>query len=292
MKNKDKSDKKLPIWRMLLAIIIAAVATALIVYGSISLVAKDAISKKMIQRVVSKINLLDTYGEDTVKAINVGIMHQTHSAYTDNLYLLQEQLPDYLNETQIKQYLIQKIAEFSASIISDQKAVFDPRDTAIFFDGVLEHVNTETGIALSQDDLKEEIMTAFGGNVYSSTEKMHIIYPGRAVFCVILGAFMLLGVYFVIWPKFVMASILGAISIIVLFIVLLVFGRILGKVFDLSYVTSVFGTNAFHVWIGNVSKLFTRRAFLALLGLIIPVGVTVAYYIDYIHILNIRKDVN
>ena len=181
----------LPLWRVLLGIILAVVATGLLIYGSVTLTAKAAISKQMIEETVNGIDLMEEYGEDATKAINVGIMHLTNSAYTDHLYLDRSELRSYLDDQEIKRFIIQKVSEFSAVITSDTAAMLTAEEISPFLEKVRLHAEQETGLQITNEQVEAEIRKAIDGDQMFS--EYQLIYPGRALLCIVLGAFLLLG---------------------------------------------------------------------------------------------------
>ena len=83
--------------RTLISGLIFLLATGMLVFASVTLTAKRAVSKAMIQKVYSQADLYEEYGDAVTDILNVGIMHLTDSAYTDHLYLTKDQLPQFFN---------------------------------------------------------------------------------------------------------------------------------------------------------------------------------------------------
>ena len=278
----------MPLWRSLAAIVLTVAGTALLIYGSVMLTAKAAISNRMIREVVAEMDLMKEYGEDTAKAINVGIMHLTDSAFTERLYLSPKQLPQYLDEGQIKSFLIDKVSAFSSALTSGSQAGLEARELVAFFDRVRDHVRQETGIEITEAAAEAEVEQAIGAAAWS-LEGHQIIHSGRAVACIVLGALLLIGVYLAAWPKFLLSSLLCAMGCVLLCLTLRVTGGSLQRVFDMTELISTFGSGAFSLWIGKVSALFIQRSHVALIGLFVPIVVTVAYIIDSNHIARLES---
>lgn len=278
----------LPLWRVLLGIILAVVATGLLIYGSVTLTAKAAISKQMIEETVNGIDLMEEYGEDATKAINVGIMHLTNSAYTDHLYLDRSELRSYLDDQEIKRFIIQKVSEFSAVITSDTAAMLTAEEISPFLEKVRLHAEQETGLQITNEQAEAEIRKAIDGDQMFS--EYQLIYPGRALLCIVLGAFLLLSLYLILWPKFGLSSILCAGSVVLICIVLFATGSVITNYYDVSEVVNTFGSGAFSFWVEKIADLFKRRGLLSLLGVVFPLGVMVAYCADAAHVARLKSN--
>lgn len=110
--------------------------------------------------------------------------------------------------------------------------------------------------------------------------------------CLIAGVILLLGVYGASWPKINFAGILCIISCVVLCIALMIVGMLIRKVLNITDAVQFFGTKILSVWAKQASAVFTRRAFLALLGCIAPIVLSVIYTYDRKHVKSIwRKPV-
>lgn len=287
--------QKLPIWRVLLAIVMATAATVLLIYGSVILTAKASISKTMIKRMVNSIDLEKEYGAMATEAVNTGIKRLAGSAYTENMKLTEDELFRHLDMKAIESFIIDKTSEFSSAVTSNHTAKLDSRELVGLFDGVQEYVRQETGMEASDEQIQTEIERAIGldpekgQHTYETIPEAHIIHTGRGVVFVVLGALLLLGTYLALWPRFNLGSLLCIISCIILCLALVTIGTAVQKVYDMSEVTAVFGESVILLWTEKTAELFVRRGLFALLGVVLPLGVSLVYYIDYNHVIKLES---
>ena len=284
--KKKLEEQKLPVWRYAAAILLTIAAALFLVYGSIMITAKDAISGGMIRKVVNQVDLNDEYGEDATKAINIGIVHLTGS---QEAHLSREELLRYLDIPSIKLFLIDKLTEMSKALTSDYCASIEVSEIAPYFDRIKEYAEQKTGTVVSSAQVELELAKAFGAERYETIEEAHILYPGRAVACIIVGVILLVLVYALAWPKIPFGSAMCVIGCILICTALIVSGLLVQKVAGIDEIALVLGSGFFRVWLKKVSGLFIRRAFLSLLGCVIPVGLSIFYIHDRRHVKKIWK---
>lgn len=308
MKDTKRQEKRLPTWRIALAIVLVIVATALLIYGSVILTARAVFSKRIVQNVFSKVDLWGEYGETTTKALNIGISHLTNTPYQQNQYVDQNQLRQLLDLNAIKTFLIDKTYQMASAVVSDEEAVLDSSELVPLFLPVKEYVEKEYGVSLTEDAIRSEIAKAIGNDRYiSSKEKINaeiakildrdpakcdvlpLLRPRRAIACVIIAVLLLLGVYAAVWPRINFAGALCVISCVVLCIVLLLLGILIRTALHIDATELLFDTKILQLWISKGSALFIRRAFLSLLGCIAPIALSIVYTYDRKHVKSIWR---
>ncbi len=304
--SRERNDS-LPLWRVLLGILLAVAATVLLIRGSMIIATKDAFSKKVIRETTSKIDLFDMFGKDAVNAINVGIMHLSDSAYTKDLYITEEELKDYVDEKEVRTFVAEKASEFILAMLTDETFSLKAEEISPLLEKLQKHIEAETEMRISDSEFRAEIADAFGMDrsgeysvsrddfkealeteILDTDVELPTLHPGRGVLFVVLGALLLLGVYIALWPRFVASSILCIVSCLALFLCLYVIGAFFNKLIDISEVREAFALDVFSTWINSVSAMFTRRAWLSLIGMIVPVGVMTAYAIDAGHVAKLK----
>ena len=290
MKYTKRQEKRLPAWRIAMAIILATVATTLLIYGSVILTARAAFSKRIVTKVYNQVDLWKEYGDTTTKVMNIGIAHLTKVPYQPEAFVKKDQLRQILDLKAIKTFVVDKSYQLASAVINNEEAALDSAEIATLFSPVKTYVEKEYGVSLSEEAIRSEIAIAIGSDRYATSKEMinaeiakalgqnsaksdvlSMFRPGRAVVCVIIGVLLLLGVYAVTWPRITFAGTLCVIVCIILCIVLLLIGILIRTALHIDATDLLFDTKILHLWISEGSALFIRRAFLALLGCIAPI---------------------
>ena len=300
--KKERQEKKLPLWRVVLAILLTAAAAALLVYGSLMLTAKDSMSKKVINKTLAEMDLWAEYGEDVTKAVNIAISQMTSTPYQPDKYVDRDQLSKLINMSDVKKFIVDKAVQFSWAVtgvntdklpISEKTgqpvAQLKASEIAELFEPVRKYVKETYGIELSDKTIHAEIRKAINASYYESDDSIHF-HTKAALVCVIVGALMLLGVYGAAWPRVNFATILCLICIAVLFVSLLAAGLIIRSMSTIGAVELFVGSGAYKTLIGRVSSLFIGRAFLSLLGCIAPIVLSIVYTHDRKHVKSIWRN--
>lgn len=308
MKYTKRQEKRLPAWRIALAIMLVIVATTLLIYGSVILTARAAFSKRIVTKVYNQVDLWKEYGDTTTKVINIGIAHLTKVPYQPEAFVKKDQLRQILDLKAIKTFVVDKSYQLVSAVISDEEAVLDSLELVSLFLPVKTYVEKEYGVSLSEEAIRSEIAIAIGSDRYTTSKEMinaeitkaldrnpaksdvlSLFCPGRAVVCVIIGVLLLLGVYAVAWPRINFAGALCVIGCIILCVVLLLIGILIRTALDIDVTELLFDTKILNVWINQGSTMFIRRAFLSLLGCIVPIVLSILYTLDRRHVKRIWR---
>ena len=292
MEGTTVKEKQLPLWRAALGFLLALAAAAFLLNGSVSATAKDTLSKRMINRVISDSNLWEGFEEDAVKAINIGIAHLTNTPYQENSYITKAELAQVLDKAQIKSVLVNKIYEFSSAVTSDRTASLEASEIVPLIEPVKTYVEQKYGIELPEDRVLSEIENAIDASRYDSPEGIHILHPARAVVCIVVGIILMMGVYGITWPKVNYAGVLCLAVCILLCIALAVSGKVIlraSSIAEIDELQRLFGSDLLSLWLNKSSAMFIRRAFLSLLGCLVPIILSIIYTIDRKHVRRIWK---
>lgn len=315
MKQAEKQEKqgtRLPAWRVITAIVMVTAATVLLICGSVTMTARAAFSKRIVQNVYDKINIWEAYGETATKALNIGIAHLTNTPYEPDNPVTLKKLQDWLDEKTVKDFLIKKTSEHASAIINDKEAKLTSAELAALFKPVQTHVEEIVKLFPEEADrdeaIRSEIRKAIGHDEYiTSREKINaeiaktlnrdpdtfdvlrFLSAGRGIACMIAGVLLLMGVYVAIWPKIKFAGLLCIISCVVLCIALLLVGILVQYTLKIDEDVMLFGKTVLQTWIEEGSALFIRRAFLALLGCIVPIAINIYYTYDKRHVKRIWR---
>lgn len=308
MKYTKRQEKRLPAWRIALAIMLVIVATTLLIYGSVILTARAAFSKRIVTKVYNQVDLWKEYGDTTTKVINIGIAHLTKVPYQPEAFVKKDQLRQILDLKAIKTFVVDKSYQLASAVISDEEAVLDSLELISLFLPIKTYVEKEYGVSLSEEAIRSEIAIAIGSDRYISSKEtinseiaktldqdpvkfdvIHLLRPGRAIVCVVIAVMLLLGVYAAVWPRINFAGILCVISCIVLCITLLIIGMIIRTEFYIDATNLLFDTRILHLWINLGSALFIRRALLTWLGCIVPIVLSILYTHDRRHVKRIWR---
>lgn len=308
MKKQERQEKKLPVWRSVLAIVMVIAATVLLIYGSAVLTTRAVFSKRIVNIIYKNVDIWAEYGETATKAMNIGIAQLTNTPYEPDKFVNQDQLRQLLDLNKIKAFMIDKTYGQASAVINDEEAVLDSAEIVTLFLPVKTYVEKEYGISLPEEEIRSEIARAIGHDRYITSrdkinaeiaktigrddatfDALRFLSPGRAIACIIVGALMLAGVYGAAWPRINFVGFLCIISCIVLCISLIIIGILVRTVFRIDASVFLFDKQILQSWINQASALFIRRAFLALLGCIAPILLGIIYTYDRKHVNRIWK---
>ena len=283
--------------RTLISGLIFLLASGMIVFALVTLIAKRAVSKPMIQKVYSQADLYEEYGDAVTDILNVGIMHLTDSAYTDHLYLTKDQLPQFFNKQEVRDFIVDKLSETARVLYTDEqeKVVLEAREITPFLNPVVDHIEKETGKRVTEQEVTAEVSKAIGGDIQTTLPDLRILYPGRSTVILIAGIVLFAAAFLVNalnhshWNDMVRGCIFAMIGIVIISGILFVISRIAGSIADINAFTDMIGEGYAAIWIREVQKLFTRRSLLALLTILIPLALLIIFIADKKHVNRILQ---
>lgn len=274
--------------RRLLSLILAIGAVACLTYGTLVSIAGQALSKNVIRTTINKVDLQEEYGEEVTHLINEAIKHLTGGAYTENLYLSEDDLEKYVDEKAVKDFMTDKFAEFGATFGDGSVAELSSEEILPLFSGIREHIQKETGLTISNDKMLTEIANIIGGSVlHSITQK--IFQPLHGTLFIVIGIVLLLGSFLISWPKILWGSMMIIISLCVSCLLVLAFSGVVSVVLDVAYITEQVGGALAIAWIETMRNLIVTRALRLLLGLILPGALVAAYWLDWKRIRHWKR---
>lgn len=274
--------------RRLLSLILAIGAVACLTYGTLVSIAGQALSRNVIRTTINKVDLQEEYGEEVTHLINEAIKHLTGGAYTENLYLSEDDLEKYVDEKAVKDFMTDKFAEFGATFGDGSVAELSSEEILPLFSGIREHIQKETGLTISNDKMLSEIANIIGGSVlHSITQK--IFHPIHGTLFIVLGIVLLLGAFLISWPKILWGSMMIIISLCVSCLLVLAFSGVVSVVLDVAYITEQVGGALAVAWIETMRNLIVTRALRLLLGLILPGALVAAYWLDWKRIRHWKR---
>lgn len=284
--GKTNSNTAVPTWRRVLSIVLALISTAMIVYSSLTMALKDSFSKKNINRVCQQIDFLSTYGDIATDVINVGIMHLTDSAYTENLYLTPERLNEFFNETTLRSFIVNKLYEFSEALTRGKDAYLSSAEIAELLKPIVVHIEDETGIIITDNMLIKEVSKAIGGYELITMSNIQIIHPTIATVLLVIGVILLL-LSFVLglsedfmWHDIIASCIVIALCILIICAFLFLASGLISRIDKYVEGISLVGDKLLNLWIQQTRSLFARRGVIALLSLVLPIGMILICLID------------
>lgn len=283
--------------RTLISGLIFLLATGMLVYASVTLTAKRAVSKDIIQKVYSQADLYEEYGDAVTDILNVGIMHLTDSAYTEHLYLEKDQLPQYFNKGEVRDFIVKKLSETARVLYTDEqeKVVLESKEITPFLSPIAEHIEKETGKKVTEREITAEISKALGGDVHTTIPGLQVIYPGRSTALLIIGIVLFVAAFLVNalnhsnWNDMARGCIFAMAGIAIIALVLFVIGRVAGSFADIDTFTEMIGKGYANIWIKEVGKLFTRRSLLTLLSILVPLALLIVFIVDKKHVNRILQ---
>lgn len=266
--------------RRLLSIVLVVLGTVCMTWGVLTVSAGQALSRKIVQATLNRINLQEEYGEEAAHLVNVAIKHFTGGLYVDNLYLTAGTLMDCVDEKELREFLVNKFTEFGATLTGDAVAKINAEEMAPLLSGVREHVQKVTGISVSDELANKELSNMIGGHVlHASTTQ--ILYPQRGVWLIVLGAVMFLGAFVVSWPKILWGSIWMVIGFVISSFLVALLSNVVISMINVDFIREQIGATLVSAWLTTVQDCVLANAGLALLGTILPGLLIVTYYIDW-----------
>lgn len=271
--------------RRLLSIVLVVLGTVCMTWGVLTVSAGQALSRKIVQATLNRINLQEEYGEEAAHLVNVAIKHFTGGLYVDNLYLTAGTLMDCVDEKELREFLVNKFTEFGATLTGDSAAKISAEEMAPLLSGVREHVQKVTGISVSDELANKELSSMIGGRVlHASTTQ--ILYPQRGVWLIVLGAVMFLGAFVISWPKILWGSIWMVIGFVISSLLVALLSNVVISMINVDFIREQIGATLVSAWLSTVQDCVLANAGLVLLGTILPGLLIVAYYIDWKRVMR------